>query len=194
MSTVGLRALRCLLRTRQVLYVPGMEKSLKIENTGSVDGLAEKILADYNRSKGIREPEKGKTFAEVYEEFYRWKYDSGKSYSRASMNATIAAFKNCSALHETEFSSLRYADLQEVVDNCKLKHSSLELIVSLFKQMYKYADIQEYTDKNYAEHVTIKQQDDDEHGIPFTDDELKTLWANKEDPTAEFLLIMCYSV
>ncbi len=174
-------------------YTPGMEKELKIDHTEDLQDLLQKILADYNRSKGVEVQEKEKTFAEVYEEFYKWKYESGKTYSKASMDSTRAAFQNCAAIHEREFASLRYDDLQNVVDSCTLKYSSLELIVSLLKQMYQYADIQEYADKNYAEHVKIKKVDDDEHGIPFSDMELKILWEKCDIPEAEMLLIMCYS-
>ena len=174
-------------------YTPDMEKTLEIGDTDDLTGLSQRILADYSRSKGIEEPVNGKTFSEVYEEFFKWKYESGKEYSKASKDSTRAAFKNCSSIHDREFASLKYDDLQGVIDNCTLRYASLELIVSLFKQMYQYSDIKEYSDKNYAEHIRIKKGDDDEHGVPFSENELKLLWDHKEDPVAEFLLIMCYS-
>lgn len=161
-------------------YTPGMEKTLEIGDTGDLEGLSRRILADYNRTNGISESNRGKTFAEVYEEFFKWKYENERSYSKSSIASTRAAFKNSSALHDREFSSLKYHDLQGVIDNCKLKHASLELIVSLFKQMYRYADIQEYIDKNYAEHVRVNREDDDEHGIPFTEDEIRILGLKTE--------------
>lgn len=179
-------------------YTPGYEKTLDIvnnEDTASVETLAQRILADYSRIKGVEEPEKGKTFAEVYEDFYKWKFetDKSKSYSNSAKTSTRAAYKNCATLHDKEFRSLRHDDLQQVVDNCKLKHASLELIVSLMHQMYSYAEIYELCDKDYSAHVKINKEDDDEHGVPFSDDELKVLWNNKSDPTVEMVLIMCYS-
>lgn len=173
-------------------YTPGMEKDLLVESCGTTEALAERILADYNRSKGVS-PEKSLTFSEVYYEFFNWKYNSGKQYSDASKHSTNAAYKNCAVLHEQIFKDLRYDDLQQVINNCPLKYSSLELIVSLFKQMYAYADINEYTDKDYSAHVKINRPDDDESGIPFSDEDLELLWKYKSDVTAEFLLIMCYS-
>ena len=73
------------------------------------------------------------------------------------------------------------------------KHSSLELILSLFHQMYAYAEKFELCEKDYSVHVKIKKAEDDEHGVPFSEDELAILWQHKEDPVVEFLLIMCYS-
>lgn len=179
-------------------YKEGMEKEISIrDKTSDLDALAQSILADYNRSKGT-EATKGKTFAEVYEDFYKWKYEqpkksNSKAYSEATKRVTQAAFKNCAVLHDREFASLRHGDLQAVVDNCPLKHASLELIVSLFKQMYAYADLFELCDKDYSTHVKINVEDDDEHGVPFSDEELAVLWEHKDNPTVEMILIMCYS-
>ena len=60
-------------------------------------------------------------------------------------------------------------------------------------QMYAYAEIYELCDKDYSVHVRINTEDDDEHGVPFTDDEMKILWENKENNVIQMLLIMCYS-
>ena len=119
--------------------------------------------------------------------------DSGKKYSEASLYSTRAAFKNCSAIHDRIFAELRHDDLQSVLDDCNLKHSSLELILSLLHQMYAFAEIYELADKDYSAHLQIKKEEDDEHGVPFTDEELKTLWDNKDDEIIEMILIMCYS-
>ena len=131
------------------------------------------------------------TFSEVYERFFHEKYHSSpKKLSEASMRSTEAAYKNCSSM---QFGQLKYEDLQEVLNNCPLKHSSLELIISLLHQMYKYALKYEIVDKNYSVFLYLPKEEDDESGIPFTDSDLKTLWENQEDPIVEMILIMCYS-
>lgn len=173
-------------------YYPGFERTLN-----NLKGTPAGLLADYNQAfrKNTESPEEKKpTFAEVYEQFYRHKYeDSQKVYSKSSQNSTKAAFNNCSSLHGKIFADLRHDDLQAVLDTCTLKHSSLELILSLFHQIYAYADIYELTDKDYSAHIKIKKEDDDEHGEPFSDSELATLWKNADDDVIELLLIMCYS-
>lgn len=179
-------------------YYPGYEKTLAITDSDDRIGaetLSQKILADYSRIKGVPDQDHGKTFAQVYEDYYHWKYetDTSRKYSKQAMSSTRAAFKNCSAIHDAYFRDLRHDDLQRIIDDCPLKHASLELIVTLFKQMYAYAEIYELADKNYAAHVKINKPDDDEHGVPFSDDDLKKLWQHKDEPTAELLLILCYS-
>ena len=180
-------------------YYPGMELELNLEDdsTDNLEALAQKLLADYNATRPVNKMKKEieKTFAQVYDDYFDWKYNQDKSrdYSSASMRSTKAAYKNCFPLHDRTFSELRHPDLQKIIDDCKLKHASLELIVSLYRQMYTYAISYELVDKDYSTAVKINIADDDEHGIPFTDDELKTLWNNQVNPIVELILIMCYS-
>ena len=182
-------------------YVPGMENDLmaaekekapKSANTGVVEA----ILADYTRVRRtmLNEPESYEpTFAEVYELYFRDKYETGKTYSASARGATNAAFKNCAALHDRVFRELRLDDLQAVVDACPLKHSSVELITILIKQMYKYAEARELCDRDYGKFLKVKTPEDDEHGVPFSDEELRILWNHSDDPTVELILIMCYA-
>lgn len=151
------------------------------------------IIRDYSALTNKRLKTANKTFAEVYEDFYEYKYGGAKQFSDASKRSTRAAFMNCAAIHDRPFEDLRHSDLQKVVDDCQLKHSSLELIVSLLHQMYAYADIYGLTDKDHSAHVRINIPDDDVHGVPFTEDDIRKLSTDTDNPTAWMLLIMIYS-
>lgn len=134
------------------------------------------------------------TFSEVYEDFYQEKFfKSPKKLSKASMNSAKAAFKNCYPLHDMQMGQIRYDDLQSVINSCKLKHASIELIVSLMHQIYKYAMKYEIVDKDYSAFLYIPKDDDDESGVPFSEEDMQLFWQNKEDPIIQMLLIMCYS-
>lgn len=182
-------------------YTPGDERSISIspENSKDLVFVVEKLLSDYNQAQGIEseEPEeKGKTFQEIFEEYYLDKFKmeyNHKGKKRSTEQSMTAAFKNCKELHNREFSSLVANDLQAVVDNCPLKHSSIELIIILYHQMYRYARKNNLCDKDYSEFVENTKADDDEHGVPFTDQELHILWENQDNQIVEMLLIMCYS-
>lgn len=180
-------------------WKPGMEsefKKLTLEDGTGTSTLAGRILADYNR---YAHPDKGNgekrpTFAEVYELFFDWKYNGKKRYSTASRNSTQAAFKNCSALHERIYANISYQEMQDILDNCPLKHSSVELMNSLLKQMARYAMAEGIVkDMRSVELLKINIEDDDEHGIPFTNDDLKNFWADSQNDVAEVILLMCYS-
>ena len=59
--------------------------------------------------------------------------------------------------------------------------------------MYKYAIANDIVKKDYSAFIEITQDDDDEHGIPFSKADIKKLWDEKENEIAEMLIIMCYS-
>lgn len=176
-------------------YKPGLEKELAVMR--AMDGtdmntFTQRILADLNRTK----PAPGEhemTFAELYEEFYKWKFEGKKEYSKSSLRSTASAFKNCHAIHRKPITAIKYEDLQRIVDSSALKHASLELIVSLCKQMYRYALAQCYVDRNPTELLRINIPDDDEHGVPFSLRDLEQLWEHRDDDIAQLLLIMCFS-
>lgn len=179
-------------------YTPGMERELEIRSSSDADILIQRIISDYSTIKGVEEkhPEVKKlTFEEVYNRFIKWKFENPKKKplsKQARYNYNVA-FKNCTVLHNRPFCDLKAPDLQEVIDNCPLKHSSLELILTLFKQMYKYAIIEEICREDKSAYVVINIPDDDEHGVPFSDSELDVLWKNCNDEDVQMILIMCYS-
>ena len=138
----------------------------------------------------------GYTFADIYEMYYKEKYESGgRKYSVSTINADKAAYKNCADLHQKLCAGLVKADLQGVVDKCgkRLKHASLELIVNLYHQMYNYAIGKRLVTIDMAALVKISTRDDDERGVPFSDRELRVLWENKGRDDVQMILLMIYS-
>ena len=177
-------------------YKPGMEKELEIAPTTDADALISRILSDYNTFKGTEEkhPETHKlTFSEVYEQFYAWKFPDGTKASYSSMESYKTAYSNCKTLRNRTFEDLKAPDLQDVIDKCALKKQSKAIILTLFKQMYKYAIYSEIVAENKALYVKVNANDDTEHGTPFSDEELQILWNNTDDPEVQLILIMCYS-
>lgn len=179
-------------------YKPGMEKELEMKATSDADILVQRIIADYSTIKGVEEKHPGihePTFAEVYEKFFEWKFESpsGKKLSVQSRYSYQSAFKNCKSLHSLTFSKLKASDLQRNLDECTLSHSSRELILLLYNQMYKFAIYDEICQDSKAAFVRIGESEDDSHGIPFSDDEIDILWKNSDDPEVQMILIMCYS-
>ena len=177
-------------------YKPGMEKELEIAPTTDTDALVSRILSDYNTFKGAEEkhPETHKlTFSEVYEKFIAWKFPEDTDLSKSSRNAYHCGYLNSKSLYDRTFEDLKAPDLQKVIDDCPLKKQSLNTILMLFKQMYKFAIYSEIVTENKALYVSVKAKDDVEHGTPFSDTELQTLWQNTDDPEVQLILIMCYS-
>lgn len=133
-------------------------------------------------------------FSEIYENFYNKKYNNPlKTFSNSTIRATKSAYNNCSSIHNKKIGSLTYDELQDILDNCELGHSSIENILNLIRQIYKYGIKRRIIKDDISRYLYIAQEDDNQHGIPFTDEELKILWTNKDNEIVQMLLIMCYS-
>lgn len=181
-------------------YSPGDEITFDVGQIS--DDLVRYIISAYNYGGSNRRAENDATFTEVYEAYIKWEFDSvidkldDESKKRRLKNrkdSMRAAYKNCSSVHNLIFRNIKYQDLQDAVDNCDKKHASKELIVCLFHKMYKYADIADITHENRSKYVTIKTDDDDESGVPFTYEEFAKIWENRDDEILEMICIMCLS-
>lgn len=180
-------------------YIQGMEKDFaEINNSQSADKFIQSLLANYNLMEGIKsKSNESLSFKEVFYKFYKRKFGhefDEKVQKRSSLEyAFRAGFKNCQSLHDRIFTDIVSDDLQEVMDNCTLKHASVEHIQRVFRNLYKYAIANDIVKKDYSAFIEITQDDDDEHGIPFSKADIKKLWDEKENEIAEMLIIMCYS-
>ena len=182
-------------------YKPGDEIQIEMEmknSTASQDDLFQGILSNYNKNVLQTEKTYSPTFEEVFLKYYENKY--GQAYGhegkkKQSEYSTIAAFKNSISLHKKKYLSLKADDFQAVIDDVSesLSYSSAELIRFLFGQMDKYALANDIIQKGYAQFSKIKIEDDDEHGVPFTEEEIDLLWQNKDKPFVDTILVYCYS-
>lgn len=154
---------------------------------------AQMALAEYNKNPYDLNAQNA-TFKEVYELYFDAKYKkSKKKLSKSSEDCTRGAFNKCKLLHDKVFSKLRKVDLQNVLDDFTLSHAYMEHIKNLFNQMYKYALEYDIVQKDYSQFVTINKEDDDESGVPFSKEELEKIWANKDKPYVDTVLIYIYS-
>ncbi len=182
-----------LMEYRNGTFDPNKFTSREIKPGCKQDDVISKIIASYNSHS--RASVSSKTFAEVYDEFFQYKYERDKTrvYSRSSMDATRAAYNHAAVLHDKPFADIKTNDLQSVIDNCNKRHATKEHIKNLFNQMYDYAYSHDLCDRKYADHVKINTPDDDEKGIPFSDDELCLLWEHSDNEIVQSILIMIYS-
>lgn len=165
--------------------------SIKNSNIPFAD-LCTVLLSNHNGSAPAESA--GITFAELYEQYYASKYINAKrKLSAAAKYSAQAAYNNCQKLHNRKFADLKKNDLQDIIDTCPLKHSSLELIVSLFKGMYAYAVQNDIVEKDYSQFVRINIPDDDENGVPFSSDALEILWRNSARENVGTILLMIYT-
>lgn len=185
-------------------YKPGDEillRTYKDQSTTDLDAFCSRLIADYSCQQHVItiENQDQRTFTQVYEEFYKWKYEEAeKQLSAQSRQSTRTAYKNSACLHDKIFRDLRLKDFQECVNAClkrekPLKEASIELVISLLHQMSKYALLHDICEKDYTAGLYMPDAEGDESGTPLTAEELKILWSDVDDPISEMALILCYS-
>lgn len=187
-------------------YVPGMELDIIRQNEQyRKDGLlADRTLRDaamelilnvYNSQVGAeRKIQNGKTFGEVYQEWYDWKYEapSGKTFSESTKTVVRSTFAHLSPIADKPINDLTPEDLQEAVDQTEsVNYKKNEVII--IKQVYKFALMKEYIEKDCSVFVKCGQSAVHAEGSPFTREELAVLWEHENDDTIGLVLIMVYS-
>lgn len=125
--------------------------------------------------------------------YFEHKFNGKRQYSSSLKNSLKSAYANCGSLHGKIMDNISAAELQRLVDSCPLKHSSLELIVHLLKSVWKFAEQNDYVKRDVAKYLRINIPDDDEHGEPFTEEEIQILWQHTDDPVCISALSMIYS-
>jgi len=73
-------------------------------------------------------------------------------------------------------------------------YAYMEHLANLLHQVFKYASEYDIIDKDYSKFIRITKAEDDEAGIPFTREEIQTLWQNADRvPYADTVLILIYT-
>ena len=191
-----------LTKYRAGTYQPGDELEIAEEYYRDQEGkdtgrVISRILADYSAAMAFeRGKVPGKTFAELYREFYAWKYEreGARNYSDSTKYISASSFKNAAALHDRVFADLKSTDLQEVIDLCPHKTETKTKIIQLFHELYDYADKIKLCTDDASRHVKLMESRDDVvHGVPFSEKEILRFYQDRKNPVAARLLILCYS-
>lgn len=170
-------------------YKPGLELDLEYDRS-DIDAFCQKILAH-----GVYQSQADTTFEQAYKSFIDFKFGphAAKQLSKAARYAYDQGWNYLQEIGQRQIDNISVDDLQQIINTCDKKQATRENIVLTAKAVYKYAMQREMCAKDPAKYLIVPAGGEDEHGVPFTDQELEKLWRRKDDPTAKLLLLMCYS-
>lgn len=179
-------------------YKPGDEIQFTQKRTVDAslyDDLVKRILADYSSQKSFTVINNVPTLKDVYRAFYERKFgiNAPRKLSNQAQYSFKASFQQFKKVHDVPITEITVNDLQKVFDECSYKKPTIKGMKSCIKQIFDYAESRNLVEKSPVDGVMLPDREDAEHGVPFSAAELQILWKEKEDPVAEFLLIMCYS-
>lgn len=152
---------------------------------------ASEALTDFNREPFDVENQK-LTFTDVYNAWILTKeYDS---LSDSTQKQYKTAYRDYELLHLKSFCKIKIPDLQRCIDLCNSGYTARRYMKNLASKIYQYALCQEYVKENKAEHLQIGESSAvQKEKIPYTDDEIDTLWKNINNDYVKIILIYIYT-
>lgn len=131
------------------------------------------------------------TFAEIYE---KWSEEKFPKISQSNIRGYKTSYNKCVRLHGMPFKQIRKMHMQRVInENEHLSFQVRSKIKTLFIQLYKFALENDIVEKDYSRFVDTGEVTTKLVRMPFSDDEIETLWNNIDMPYVASVLIMIYS-
>ena len=193
------------------MYKPGIEDMVDggrgipiLETKDALCDYCQQVLVDIEKIKSgetFQKEEKADTFPtleKVYSSFYEYKYGehANRKLKRATKASTDAAYKRFAPFYKKTLDEITVDDLQKMVNGVAdegFSKSTISRVVTLSHQIWKYAYPRGWCSKESGRYVEMPAAKEEEHHQDFTDEELKKLWENKNDPVVKNILVMCYS-
>ena len=145
-------------------------------------------LARYNNDPWDLDKEKT-TFEELYK---LWKEKKAPKLGTSNRGSLESAYKHCSALYKMKYKSIKAFHMQECVDGCGLSYSSQGAIKNLFNHLDRFALELDIINRRYSDLVTSAPIPETSK-IPFTEEELRSIWDISETPWADSVLTLHYT-
>lgn len=144
------------------------------------------MLAEYH-NKPFNVEERTITLLELWERWKNHRIASGKNFP-SNYKSTR---KHLSKLHNTKFIDIRPSDLQDVINS--LNPPSAHIMKSVMNMMYKYARYIDIIQANYADSIDIPIIEDSTMHKPFTNKEIESLLAFRDNDIAMFAYVSIYT-
>lgn len=131
------------------------------------------------------------TFSEVYE---NWSKEHFKDIVPSAVRTWKSAYRYCEPLYNMKMNDIRVNHLEQTIRDADVGDNTKSRIKSLFNMLYKYAIKHEIVEKDYAQMCnTVKKPKAQIVRIPFSNDEIQTLWDNTSFPFVDMVLIGIYT-
>lgn len=129
------------------------------------------------------------TFDMVYQQWKARKFKPGEN-----INVYNAAYNVCGDIKDMKMSDIKYNHLQDIIDKSGKNEHTLRKVKTIFLQVYDYALKNDIINKDYSKFVKVPTSEPQIERIPFSEEEIQTLWDNLEKyPWLDTVLIQIYT-
>lgn len=152
-----------------------------------------RYLSNYNAGMRVTEHRslyETPTFAEIYEKVIEEREKSRKGMKSSLKSSYNAAYKKFSGIHDMRISNVRYADVQNAVDDQReMSKSTVNNMILVAHAIAAYAMKYEYISNDFSAHLTANYREEEQIHKPFTAEEIEILKKDASETAALFALI-----
>lgn len=131
------------------------------------------------------------TFSEVYE---RWSKEHFATLVPSACRTWTSAYNHSAPLHDMRMRDIRPNHMEGAIADANIGSSTKQRMKSLYNMLYKYSLKYDIVDKDYAALCdSVKSEGTQIIRIPYSDEEMLTLWNNLDFPFVDMVIIGIYS-
>ena len=150
---------------------------------------ARKALADFNDSP-FDLLQKDVSFGEIWEIYKKSNYPK---LSASSIQSKDSAFKYCAPLAGVPVRKITTSMLREVIDSCPHGSATKSNIKTVMRAVFSYACENNLASKDYSQFIEIEASDPVFDRVPFTSEEVSSLWTRSKEWDVQIILILLYT-
>ena len=125
--------------------------------------------------------------------YNKWLTGHTEKVTQSTINCYKSAYKYFSPLYYVEVAKIRTEHMQKCIDECPHGTRTKENMKALGTSIWRYAMQLDIVDRNYAEYIYIKKEEQAEK-IAFSKEKIDLMWANVDTvPNLKYVLVLCYT-
>lgn len=131
----------------------------------------------------------------LYQLFNEWHPNHSKGLSNSAKMSYTNALRHIHPILHISIHTVRFSDLQGIIDAMHAKglsYSSCKKVRTLLNQLFNYAIVNDYINKNYAPHLNLGTNTPTIKRRIFTRQQINKLW-RMDHTTAHMILILLYT-
>lgn len=146
------------------------------------------LLAEYNREPWDVDRAK----ITLQQLFDLWKERKAPRLGEANRRSLCVSFKHCAAYADKPYKQLRSYQMQETIDTCGRSYSTQSVIKNLWSHLDRFALELDIISRCYSD-LLVSDPVPETSRLPFTMDEINTVWAHQEEAWFDSVLVFLYS-
>lgn len=146
------------------------------------------LLAEYNHNPWDVDQAK----ITLNELFQLWQEKKAPKLGKSNRAELRSVFKYCIPLGDIPYKQLRSYQMQETIDTCGKGYSTQAALKNLWRHLDRFALEMDVITRCFSDLLTSDPTPETSR-LPFSQDEINTLWEHQTDPWVDTVLIMIYS-